>query len=104
MSARILRWTREAPVGTPCDFRHSEHCDQPATNYVEWDVDGLRERTLYCDKHAARELEQAYADYEALIDPFDEALLADQTAEGQPVEHVREERSRELAELRSRLF
>ena len=47
--------------------------------------------------------EQVRAEYEALTDPFDEAVLLSQAAEGQPVEHLWRERSRELDELRSHL-
>jgi hypothetical protein len=44
--------------------------------------------------------EVAYAMYEALTDPMDEAILRLQEAEGQPVGHLWEQRRRELDELR----
>ncbi len=44
--------------------------------------------------------EAAYAMYEALTDPFDEAVLRSQEAEGQSVAQGWAERSRELAALR----
>ncbi len=43
---------------------------------------------------------EAYAMYEALIDPRDEAELLAQEAEGQPVRDQWEDRRRELDELR----
>jgi hypothetical protein len=48
--------------------------------------------------------ELAYWAYEALTDPFDEAVLLAQEAEGQPVEHLLEERRYELEEVRTELF
>jgi hypothetical protein len=110
MTRRVLSEVSEGVPDLPCDFKHSENCQRPATTYVEWDVDGFRERTFYCDDHAARELEQyaepsaeelARDELEALTDPFDEAVLRDQEAEGQPVERLWYERSEALAELRS---
>ena len=47
--------------------------------------------------------EDAYAMYEALTDPRDEAELLDQEAEGQPVGDVWAARSQELAQLHAEL-
>jgi hypothetical protein len=102
MSRRNVMEVREVPphIGG-CDFKSGWICERPGTTYFEWDVDGVRDRGVYCDEHAALELEeQARAEYEALTNRFDEAVPLSQGAEGQPVEHLWRERSRELAELR----
>jgi hypothetical protein len=64
---------------------------------------GYAEMLLAEAQHALEQptpQEQAYAMYEALTDRFDEAVLDSQEAEGQPVGDVREQRRRELEELR----
>lgn len=48
-------------------------------------------------------LDHAYEMYLALTDPHDEAILQAQEAEGQPVNHIREQRQRELDGLRTEL-
>jgi hypothetical protein len=48
--------------------------------------------------------EQAYSMHEALTDAFDEAVLRDQEAEGQPVGHLWAERGQELADVQAILF
>ncbi len=52
-------------------------CPQPGTICIDWDVNGVRERGVYCDDHADRELaDYAYFEYEALSDLYGEPVLA----------------------------
>jgi hypothetical protein len=108
MTPRQVSEVSEASPGLSCDFKDGSICQRPGTTYIEWDTDGIRDRGVYCDEHASLELEeyaepsleeQLRADHEALTDPFDEAVLLSQAAEGQPVEHLWSERAVELAEL-----
>jgi hypothetical protein len=64
MSRRELSEVSEAAQGLPCAFRDDMPCERQATTYVEWDVEGLRERQVYCGEHAARLLNEHHAQME----------------------------------------
>ncbi len=76
MSRRNVIEVREVPpdIGR-CDFKGGWICERPGTTYIEWDIDGVRDRGVYCDEHAALEEQAepspekpAHAEYEALTD------------------------------------